>query len=208
MNNIPNPLNLIYESEPSRMLIVLNALSLLTSHLGQINGLKKSNRENKEFLIKQENNELILDLVLTLGPPSFIKSCISKLLEAKNQSGKLSLNKNQIDGINTVVTIVYSVLASNVIMPILKNKLTNKQYQNERKSFDKLSENINNNIEEETSRNTLNVFSNADNSITTTKVVDETVYNNLLNKEIDNKNIFNEVRALTQISSQSTGLRI
>ncbi len=63
------------------IMIALNAISIFSSHLAQIGSLKKSNRENKDYLINQERIELGLDLVLTTVFPSMINNALRKKLE-------------------------------------------------------------------------------------------------------------------------------
>ena len=82
--NICNKMaNFIFEKSKDVpiIMIALNALSIFSSHLAQINALKKSNRENKDYLINQERIELGLDLVLTTVFPSMINNALRKKLE-------------------------------------------------------------------------------------------------------------------------------
>lgn len=60
------------------MMLFAFAASTLSSHLAQRNGLRKSDRENKDFLIQQENTELVLDLALTIIPPFLLKNFLNK----------------------------------------------------------------------------------------------------------------------------------
>ena len=75
--------NFIFEKSKDLpvVMIALNSLSLLSSHLAQINALKKSNRENKDYLINQERAELGLDLIFTTVFPSMINNALRKKLE-------------------------------------------------------------------------------------------------------------------------------
>lgn len=86
LNTCKSVTNFVYEHSKESAIIILffNGISILSSHFAQINGLRKSNRENKEYLITQEKNELKLDLALTIIPP-FI---INKLLTNKLDSGQ------------------------------------------------------------------------------------------------------------------------
>lgn len=123
----------------------------------------------------------------------------------------------QRNGILLIAGITYTILASNIIMPILKNKLTNKRYKKELEALGETPESMKRkkrykNLQSPTeilnNENVFNVFSNSDNSTTTTAVVDRTIFNNLLSNQIDNKNIFNDVHTITRSASQSSGLRI
>lgn len=123
----------------------------------------------------------------------------------------------QRNGILLMAGIAYTVIASNIIMPILKNKLTNKRYKQELEALGETQESIKrkkryNSLKSPTeisnTENIFNIFSNSDNSTTTEKVVDRTIYNNLLTKQFDNKNIFNDVHSFNRSSFQSTGLKI
>ena len=69
---------------PALMMIFFNSFGIISSHLSQINGLRKSNRENKDYLINQEKKELFLDSLLTVIPP-FI---INRLIGNKFKAGK------------------------------------------------------------------------------------------------------------------------
>ena len=68
-------------SDIALVMLLCNAISILSSHIAQIRGLKKSNRENKDYLISQERIELGLDLVLTTIPPSIINYKLKRKLE-------------------------------------------------------------------------------------------------------------------------------
>ncbi len=72
------------------VMLIFNALSIFSSHLAQIRGLKKSNRENKDYLISQERVELWLDLALTTIPPSIINHTLKKKLEGGEITTKLT----------------------------------------------------------------------------------------------------------------------
>ena len=85
--------NFVYDhsKDVATMMLAGYAASTISSHLAQINGLKKSKRENKDFLIKQEETELKLDLLLTILPPFLIKNAIDKQLTA----GKVTTKKSR-----------------------------------------------------------------------------------------------------------------
>ena len=216
-------------------MLVFNAISILSSHISQIGGLKRSKRENKDYLINQEWKELGLDLLLTIVPPFVLNNYLMKkfdsgewttrsarkylidtiaptvgasrkelyntdhikpfketvvdsfqeLIRSVKKSGKLPKGLNskipmpptkvinkipmvsmedittdfdlvrkgqfkafrngkaydeingQRNGLIILATIAYTVLASNVIMPILKNKLANHSYK---KKLEKMGE--------------------------------------------------------------------
>lgn len=79
-----NASNMIFEYSKETALIMLigDAISILSSHNEQIKGLKKSDRENKEVLIAQEKIERTLDLILTIVPPFMLTRAIKKKLES------------------------------------------------------------------------------------------------------------------------------
>lgn len=64
------------------VLLVLNAISTITSHLAQIGGLKKNKRENSDYLINQEWQELGLDMVFTIIPPFILNNFLMKKLDS------------------------------------------------------------------------------------------------------------------------------
>ncbi len=64
------------------VMLVGNAVSMLNSHLAQIRGLKKSNRENKDYLISQERIDLVLDLILSTIPPAMLNYHLKRKLES------------------------------------------------------------------------------------------------------------------------------
>lgn len=72
--------NYVYSNskDVATMMLFAFGASTFSSHIAQRNGLRKSNRENKEFLIKQENTELFLDLALTIIPPFLLKNILNK----------------------------------------------------------------------------------------------------------------------------------
>lgn len=63
------------------VILIFNAIAILSSHTAQINGLENSTRENKDFLIELEEKERKIDLGLTLIPPLIVNSIISRKLE-------------------------------------------------------------------------------------------------------------------------------
>jgi len=70
-----------YSKETALIMLGFNAISILSSHISQIGGLKRSNRENKDYLITQERNELILDTVFTVIPPFLIDNFLKKKID-------------------------------------------------------------------------------------------------------------------------------
>lgn len=72
--------NFIFKKSDDIPLILLffNSVSIVSSHLAQINGLKKSKRENKDYLITQEWQEFGLDLLFTVIPPFLLKNFLEK----------------------------------------------------------------------------------------------------------------------------------
>ncbi len=67
-----------------------NAISIASSHIAQYQGLKKSDRENKEYLMKQELVEGVADLALNIIPPFMINNALTKQLDAGTLSTKSS----------------------------------------------------------------------------------------------------------------------
>lgn len=63
------------------LMLLFNAVAILSSHTAQIHGLEKSTRENKDFLIEQEKKERKIDLALTLIPPLIINYFLGRKLE-------------------------------------------------------------------------------------------------------------------------------
>ena len=90
VSNIKKFSSFVYKHsfDPSLMMIFFNSFGIISSHLSQINGLRKSKRENKEYLIDQEKKELLLDSLLTVIPPFIIKRIIGK----KFDSGKWAVD--------------------------------------------------------------------------------------------------------------------
>ena len=314
--------------ETALIMILFNAVSIFSSHFSQIKGLKKSNRENKEYLISQEQKECFLDMVFSLIPPLYINSFLKKKLESgvlttkeareklinvvapvvgasrdelystehirplKETFASLSskilnliLKKNkklpvnvesfirsldkkakavlpdsvtrmpfvtlediacdfdnlakekrisagilkkfrngsayddlcgQNNGILILTTIAYSVLASNIIMPILKNKLSNRSYEKQLAKMGETKESIkrkkryefhNTPILSEKDSKLFEAFSNSDNS--TTKAKQDNIFASEKIKEPEKiPRPFNSFDSYSKIASQSLGLRI
>lgn len=91
-----------YSKETALIMLGLNAVSILSSHICQIGGLRKSKRENKDYLITQEKNELLLDLLLTIIPSFMLNNALKKKLESGLITTKDARNKL----INVVAPIV------------------------------------------------------------------------------------------------------
>lgn len=314
--------------ETALIMLVFNAISIMSSHIAQIGGLKKSKRENKEYLITQEKQELGLDLILTIIPPFMLNNFLKKKLESgeittreardklinvvapvvgasrdelystehirpiketlasvtsklsttilkKNQklpakvedvirkvdkkaksilpdaatilpsvslediasdfdnlakekrisSGILKKFRNgsayddlcgQNNGILIMTTIAYSILASNIIMPILKNKLSNRSYEKQLAKMGETKESIkrkkrfeynNAPILSDKDKNFFNVFSNSDNSVTRTKQ-DSLLISEKIKEPERITNPFQSFDTYNTIASQSLGLRI
>ncbi len=70
-----------YSKETALIMLVFNAISILSSHFAQIQGLKKSSRENKDYLITQEAKECGLDIVFTILPPFAIDNFLKKQID-------------------------------------------------------------------------------------------------------------------------------
>ncbi len=87
-----NIANFIFNRSKETAVIMLffNAVSILSSHISQIGGLKRSNRENKDYLINQEWKELGLDLVLTIVPPFLLNNFLMKKFDSGQWTTKSS----------------------------------------------------------------------------------------------------------------------
>lgn len=67
-----------HSQDPTNVMIAFNAIAIFSSHIAQRNGLKKSNRENKDYLIEQENKEMWIDAALSLFPSILIKKYVDR----------------------------------------------------------------------------------------------------------------------------------
>lgn len=314
--------------ETALIMLFFNAVSIISSHIAQIGGLKKSKRENKDYLIDQEKKELSLDLILTIIPPFILNNFLKKKLESgrlttpeareklinvvapvvgvsrdelystehlrpiketvaslvsktselvlkkckklpiKLEDGIRSIDKKaksllpdsatrlpfvtlediacdfdnlakekrissgilkkfrngsayddlcgQNNGILIMTTIAYSILASNIIMPILKNKLSNRSYEKQLAKIGETKESIKRKkryefydapVINEKDSNLFEIFSNSDYSTASPK------QDNIFEKEKIEKNdqiprTFNSFNQYSKIASQSIGLRI
>ncbi len=314
--------------ETALIMLFCNALSIVSSHIAQIGGLKKSNRENKEYLITQEKQELSLDLLLAIIPPFILNNFLKKKLESGNLTTSeareklinvvapvvgvsrdelystehirpiketvasltskilnLILKKNkklpmkvenvirsldrkaksvlpdattmlpfvtlediacdfdnlakekrissgilrkfrngsayddlcgQNNGILIMATIAYSILASNIIMPILKNKLSNRSYEKQLAKMGETKESIKRKkryefssvpIISEKDSKLFETFSNFDNSTTKAKQMDISASEKIKEPEHIPRT-FNSFDSYSKIASQSLGLRI
>lgn len=315
-NKLYKPIaNFIFDRSKDMPVIMLafNAISILSSHIAQIGGLKKSNRENKDYLITQELGELGLDILLTIIPPFLLNNFLSKKLDSgvwttksardnlryiiaptvgasqkdlynidhiipfkeslkntknsilialrtrklipKNILSRLNIQEldpnklvpmakmehlttdfdvirgnkfkdfyngsaydeivGQRNGILMMAAIGYTIIASNIIIPILKNKFSNKLYRKHLKDIGETPESLKrkkryNSLtipnETDNSKNIFNVFSNSDNTTSTEKNFDRRIYNTLINSEP--KNIFNDVYNFNKTAAHSSGMRI
>ena len=140
--------------------------------------------------------------------------------------GKKALYKNsavkhvngEIEGIKILTLIALNVITANIIMPIIKNKITNKRHK---KELEVIGEDLNskrrkdryNNLKvynEKEEENIFEAFSNFDNSITRKPLdnkPDKTIYKQLM-KPKDEKNIFADIHRFTTQPTQSSRLRI
>lgn len=96
--------NFVYShgKDVATMMLFAFAASTISSHIAQRNGLKKSDRENKEFLMQQENTELGLDLALTIIPPFVLKNILNKKL----CKGEILTHKTKDFMQNTLASVV------------------------------------------------------------------------------------------------------
>ena len=90
--------NFIFDhcKETALILLIFNSISIIASHFAQIGGLRRSKRENKDYLINQERKELGLDLLLTIIPPFIINNALTKKLDSgewTTESARRSLIK-------------------------------------------------------------------------------------------------------------------
>lgn len=113
--DIPTFFNFLFKKsdETAVMLLVFNAISILSSHANQIIGLAKSplkksnNKESanelktKRYLITQELCELGLDIVLTIVPPFLLTGALSRKLYSGEWLSKDTKKKiiNEFEGV-------------------------------------------------------------------------------------------------------------
>lgn len=316
--------NFIFKKSDDIPLILLffNSVSIISSHIAQINGLKKSNRENKDYLITQEWKEFGLDLLFTVIPPFLLKNFLEKkfysgqwttksarkhLLDTitptigaakdelyntshirplresfgslvaqitnsikkipnlpkpignliklieKNPNVKLpDPNKfipmatmkeiavdfdkvrhkrfkgfyngsaydeiiGQMEGMTIIATLAYTILASSIITPILKNKLANRSYEKRLEKMGETSESINRKKRFEytnhsitSDTNVFDVFSNIDNSASpfSKGLVMTNEDKELLLNSRKNVSHFKDFQIFNNISSASSILKI
>ena len=76
--------NFIFDKskETALIMLVFNAVSIISSHIAQIQGLRKSKRESKDYLVTQEWQELGLDLIFTIIPPFLLNNFLMKKLDS------------------------------------------------------------------------------------------------------------------------------
>ncbi|MBE7705350.1 MAG: hypothetical protein E7Z90_06025 [Cyanobacteria bacterium SIG29] len=317
-NKIFQPIaNFVFDRSKDLPVIMLccNAVSIAASHIAQIGGLRRSNRENKNYLITQEVCESVLDLFLTIIPPfilnnhlaykldsgewvtksardkyryivastvgvnqdelyqatkpekvgKIISNTANSLLNGLKSSKKIpanlrnkikatpiSTNQNipmvkmdqittdfdtirkrkykgfyngsaydeimgQRNGILMMAAIGFTILASNVIIPILRNKLANKIYDIQLKKTGETQESLKRKkrynaltttIEINNKNNIFNTFSNADNTTTTKPVVDRHIYSNLLTTKNNSSKVFNNIQKYGVQAFKAAKLRI
>lgn len=315
--------NFIFDKSKETALIMLffNAVSIISSHIAQINGLKKSKRENKDYLITQELQELGLDLVFTIIPPFMLNNFLMKKLDSGQWTTKSSrehllytitptvgasredlystahikpvketlgnlvaqftnmlhkiknlpkpiaqlikfVEKNpyvrlpdpnkaipmasledittdfdvirkrafegfyngsaydeisgQRNGMLILATLGYTILASSIITPILKNKLANRSYEKRLKKMGETPESIARkkrfeytNYSFEDNSSTFNIFSNYDNSISSDSKADSVKKDVKQVAETINKvSDFNKHSVFNQFPSQTLGLKV
>lgn len=87
--------NFIFDKskETALIMLVFNAVSIMSSHIAQIRGLKKSKRENKDYLITQEWQEMGLDLLFTIIPPFMLNNYLMKKLDSGQWTTKSARDK-------------------------------------------------------------------------------------------------------------------
>ncbi len=133
-----------YSKETSLIMLLFNAVSIMSSHSAQIRGLKKSDRENKDYLIKQEKKERWLDLGLTIAPPFMINNYLKKKLGTGEWATKESMTKLK-DLVGPVVGAsredLYQIDTTTTKETICK--MTSRGINGILKKFDQISENKN-----------------------------------------------------------------
>lgn len=163
--------------------------------------LKSQNFDDIKFFKKNPYVQEVLN-----KKPLFKKSAVAHV-------------NGEIEGIKILTLIALNVITANVIMPIIKNKITNNRHK---KELAAIGENLNSkrrkdrytnlkgftNIEEE--KNIFETFSNFDNS-TSRKPLDNkpdpTIYRQLM-KPNEQNNIFKDINTFSTNSTQSSRLRI
>jgi len=116
-----------------------------------------------------------------------------------------------------MAAIGFTILASNVIIPILRNKLANKIYDIQLKKTGETQESLKRKkrynaltttIEINNKNNIFNTFSNADNTTTTKPVVDRHIYSNLLTTKNNSSKVFNNIQKYGVQAFKAAKLRI
>lgn len=316
--------NFIFKKSDDIPLILLffNSVSIVSSHIAQINGLKKSKRENKDYLITQEWKEFGLDLLFTVIPPFLLKNFLEKkfysgqwttksarkhlldtitptigaakdelyntshikplreslgavIAQITNSIKKISnlpkpvsnliklIEKNpnvklpdpnkfipmatmkeiavdfdkvrhkkfkgfyngsaydeiigQMEGMTIIATLAYTILASSVITPILKNKLANRSYEKRLQKMGETTESINRKKRFEYTNNSLtsetkvfDVFSNFDNSISSLSkgLVIQNEDKELSLNSLKNDGSFGNFEVFNRICNASSNIKI
>ena len=113
--------NFIYNKsrETAVILLTLNAISTISSHISQIIGLKRNKRDNGDYLITQEWEELGLDLIFTIIPPFILNKFLMKKLylgEWTTKSTKEALQKEILPAIGASEEI--DLYSSQEIVPL------------------------------------------------------------------------------------------
>ncbi len=124
---------------------------------------------------------------------------------------------DQRNGYLVMAAIAYTVVVGNVVLPILKNKISNYLYNKELEKKGETKEGLKrkkrfNSLAQTTqiddNQNIFEAFSNSDNSVTKEKIPDRILYKNLLEVDTGQKKTFSDVQFMGRITSQSDRLRI
>ncbi len=311
--------NFIYDHshETAIIMLVFNAISVMSSHLAQIGGLiKRSSKEDNNYLITQEWQELGLDLILTIIPPFILNNFLMKKFDSgqwttkfakeeltkvigprlkvkpenlystqhikslkesiidiawrllsymrnskkvpvaiKNRARRMNVKPHNIkkisheytlenittkfdalyekdcgkyyngksydeisgqrNGYLLMAAIGYTILASNIVMPILKNLLANRSYKKRLEKMGETPESIKRKkrfkytekpIIEDPPESVFNIFSNYDNS---TSIIEKpNIKEQPAEDYININDTFKAFETFNKISSKSSGLRI
>lgn len=124
--------------DPAKVLITLAAFGFALSSMGQcfaININNKIDRKKKKFLLAQETADGAVNIALFLGITSSIWKISDKLISPlgiKQKNNKCVI-KNNIDKKNCIknggrlfTTVVASVIACNIITPLVRNLIAGK----------------------------------------------------------------------------------
>ena len=166
----------------------------------ELKQLKSQNFEDIKFFKSNPYVKEILD-----KKPLFKKSAVAHV-------------NGEIEGIKILTLIALNVITANIIMPIIKNKITNNRHK---KELAAMGEDLNSKrrkdhynklkgIDDKQEKNIFEAFSNFDNS-TTRKPLDnkpdKTIYRELMKPKEEN-NIFRDINTFSTQTTQSSRLRI